>query len=480
MSDSIIKGFSEMKDIYLTQILTEGKDYDGDGKVEDPKREWRDSKNNAIRKALGKPPEDDYEPEDDEDDENEEDDEDEKPKSKRKHKKDEEKDDEMKTESFSNWRSDLYEVISKLEPKVKEIDNDEPISEKKVVNKVVLNPVVTEKFTLIGEQELDEEFLLETASVAAEYFANLGLNEHGLEMVIDYLGEEKFLEYVFYVTEDYLLTEEEARQLSLFTKSGKPVHPTKELRGAPAAARFKAAEPAGAPQKKQKVEPKPRRTTPGQKRIPFRDAEGATRTPKKVRGGKSKTDDGKYLKMHLAKKVSIDKGNQIVKAASQQQNPKAPDGIAGIAQRIHKIWKEGEGARTKGWERHDAAAQKLNAAASKAHHKYKEGIKRGKTPFQALGSLFASFDDWVGGLINEGFDLSTISAGDLVERYNFLLEKAVSEQQQKIFGLALAVKLGEVSRSKVSEKVLEIADSMSEAEIRKFASTKHKGIPHRK
>lgn len=65
------------------------------------------------------------------------------------------------------------------------------------------------------------------------------------------------------------------------------------------------------------------------------------------------------------------------------------------------------------------------------------------------------------------------------ESVQYILEKAVSEQQQKIFGLALAVKRGEVSRSKVNEKVLEIADSMSEAEIRKFASTKHKGIPHR-
>jgi hypothetical protein len=65
------------------------------------------------------------------------------------------------------------------------------------------------------------------------------------------------------------------------------------------------------------------------------------------------------------------------------------------------------------------------------------------------------------------------------ESVQYILEKAVSEQQQKIFGLALSVKRGEVSRDKVSDRVLEIVDGMSQAEILKFASTKHKGIPHK-
>lgn len=419
MSDRIIQGFSEMKDIYLTQILTEekeeeGEDYDKDGKKERPKKEWKDSRNNKIRAAMGKPPEDDYEEDEDKEEE-------EKPKSKKGKKK--EKDDDMKTESFSNWRTDLYEVISKLEPKVKDIGNEQ-IVEKPVNNKITLNPTVTEKFAVIDTQELSEEFIVETSNVAAEYFVRKGLNEHGLEMVIDYLGEEKFLEYVFYVAEDSLLTEA--------TKS---------------------------------------KRTPAELK--------ALEAKRKALNAESKRKH-EEAKASIAKKVSVDKGNTAVKSAVQQQNPKAPAGIKGIAQRVQTIWKEGEGARTKGWEKHDAAAKKLNTAAGEAHRKYKEGIKQGKTPFQALGSLFASFEDWVGGLIDEGYDLSTISASQLVERYNFLLEKATSEQQQKIFGLALSVKRGEVSRSKVSDRVLEIVDGMSEAEIRKFASTKHKGLPHKK
>lgn len=54
---------------------------------------------------------------------------------------------------------------------------------------------------------------------------------------------------------------------------------------------------------------------------------------------------------------------------------------------------------------------------------------------------------------------------------------ALSQQQQKIMGLALAYKRGEVPASKVSEKVKQIAKSMSEKELEKYAGTKHKGLP---
>ena len=64
------------------------------------------------------------------------------------------------------------------------------------------------------------------------------------------------------------------------------------------------------------------------------------------------------------------------------------------------------------------------------------------------------------------------------EQYE-ILEKAESEQQQKLFGLALSVKRGQTSRDTVSDKVLEIVDSMSEKKIRDFAKTPHKGLPHK-
>lgn len=56
---------------------------------------------------------------------------------------------------------------------------------------------------------------------------------------------------------------------------------------------------------------------------------------------------------------------------------------------------------------------------------------------------------------------------------------AVSQQQQKIMGLALAYKRGEVPASKVSAEVKKIAKSMSEKELEKYAGTTHKGLPTR-
>ena len=61
-----------------------------------------------------------------------------------------------KTESFSNWRDDLREVVGAVE------DNDKPIKEKKVTNKITINPKLGEEVvselggTLIEMVEYDE------------------------------------------------------------------------------------------------------------------------------------------------------------------------------------------------------------------------------------------------------------------------------------------------------------------------------------
>ena len=54
---------------------------------------------------------------------------------------------------------------------------------------------------------------------------------------------------------------------------------------------------------------------------------------------------------------------------------------------------------------------------------------------------------------------------------------SLSQQQQKLMGLALAYKRGKVSTSDVSKTVKQLANSMSEKELEKYASTKHKGLP---
>ena len=54
---------------------------------------------------------------------------------------------------------------------------------------------------------------------------------------------------------------------------------------------------------------------------------------------------------------------------------------------------------------------------------------------------------------------------------------AKSKSQQRLFGMAHAIRKGEMKRSDASKEVLDIADSdMTDKEIEDFAKTKHKGL----
>jgi hypothetical protein len=54
---------------------------------------------------------------------------------------------------------------------------------------------------------------------------------------------------------------------------------------------------------------------------------------------------------------------------------------------------------------------------------------------------------------------------------------AKSKSQQRLFGMAYAVRKGEMKRSDASKEVLDIVDSdMTDKEIEDFAKTKHKGL----
>ena len=58
---------------------------------------------------------------------------------------------------------------------------------------------------------------------------------------------------------------------------------------------------------------------------------------------------------------------------------------------------------------------------------------------------------------------------------------AVSKSQQSLFGQAYAVKIGELSPSKLNPKyrdeIVRLSKSMTEKELKAYASTKHKKLP---
>ena len=56
---------------------------------------------------------------------------------------------------------------------------------------------------------------------------------------------------------------------------------------------------------------------------------------------------------------------------------------------------------------------------------------------------------------------------------------AKSKSQQRFMGMVHALQKGELSPSKVSDKVKDVADNMSDSDAEDFASTKHKGKPEK-
>ena len=55
---------------------------------------------------------------------------------------------------------------------------------------------------------------------------------------------------------------------------------------------------------------------------------------------------------------------------------------------------------------------------------------------------------------------------------------AKSKAQQRLFGMALAIRKGEMKRSEADDSVLDIVDSdMTDKEIEDFAKTSHKSLP---
>lgn len=131
-------------------------------------------------------------------------------------------------ESYSDWRSDLCEVI-----------DDEISSQKKKqvkgmpknkTNKVKMFPNIEEEIQNLGGVLLEntlisEEKLIETVNVAANYFVNEGLNEYGVNILVEELGLDEFINFVFDIYEESDLSEARKGGVKIEPKlsSGKPV-----------------------------------------------------------------------------------------------------------------------------------------------------------------------------------------------------------------------------------------------------------------
>jgi hypothetical protein len=312
------------------------------------------------------------------------------------------------SEGFSNWRQDLKEVMG-VDDEIASRKEKE-ITEKPVNNYdggkdavVKINPEVTEQTILGGHIvesfELDESYVNSVIDIATEFFYNCGLNENGVDIVIEELGEEKFNEFVFDLAEEYILTEERSAKKR---KSGKSYDEIKAEIDAKEAAR---------------------------------------------------------------KKITTDKTKKAVKSATETQAPSKQPRKKSIQDRV-------AGFILKGIERDRAARQ----TASKLVGQTGQTLKKAAS----VGSKAATeFAKGVKSGVETTADVAKKTKKAVVGE-EYIEEKAESEQQQKLFGLALSVKRGETPRSEASAEVLKIVDSMSEKKIRDFAKTPHSEVPKKK
>ena len=326
---------------------------------------------------------------------------------------------------FYSWRDNVDESLLH---EINDVSDNKIVKEKKVDNYagktpvVTINPEMKTESVLIDSEELNEDFIEESIDIATEYLCEEGLSVEDVEDLIDELGAEEFSEWVMQLGYETLLDEE---------RTAKRVKPKKTVEQIKAEidAREKAAAAKKASAKKPATVTKSSRP-PGQDRI--------------IKGARS-----------------------VAQSATSPENIRST--VRGAL---------------------DTAARGVLSAA-KGHQRAMEIKKKGGSLAQqlgggagaALGSFFkkgtAQFREWVDNLLEEGYDLSDYTWDELYEEYE-LQEKAVSEQQQKLFGLALSVKRGETSKDKVSPEVLKIVNTVSEAEIRKYAATPHEDVPKKK
>lgn len=477
---SRLRSNPNVSSVEMTRYGVDGiakKDYDGDGKIESGSKEHAGAVHNAIQRKIGGTP----------------DGQDTRGKTSKK---------KLKSygvsEGFSNWRQDLKEVMgvddeiaSRNKRQVKERnDIDNHAGGKNSVVKI--NPEVTEETKILDGYivesfELDESYVDQVIDIATEFFHNCGLNENGIDIVIEELGEEKFNEFVFDLAEEYFLSE--ARTLI-----GKKKSPAtgKELGIS-------------------------RKAAPGKTTKAAVEKHGTTRALS------SSSSSGTIKKKDIGKKITADKAKEAVEKAKETQatsTEKSTEGTTegkktGIAGKIFGAIKDRatkdtellkktvqtardvatkRGAETKAV--YDALRAKgkeaeQSAAATRARRKAKVTVGRAAQAAapvakKAVKATAAAAGAGAGSLKAGKSPAAAAgrAAGTFVRKMTKeeleLQEKAESEQQQKLFGLALSVKRGETPRSEVSAEVLKIVDGVSEKEIRKFAGTPHSGIPKKK
>jgi len=312
-------------------------------------------------------------------------------------------------EGFSNWRQDLSEVMG-------ETEDNKQIKEKKVNNKVKINPKLGEAVEEIGGVLLEMVEIDEVDFVVESVYGELieeGYEEDDIEEALEYALTEAN------VTFGHDTPTGEKKRGNLVKAVGRLARQklSSKVRGAKASA--KAAVARGA----RKV------------------AKGALGVARKMEG-----DDNK--------------ANPRSKGAKPTSAPKRPPSAAGTKEKVSSgSYKAPATTKKKAekpadpWEGTASTPPKAKAKKAAAPKAKAPAAPKRKRKASKLDSLLTS-------IRNEEVQID---------------EKALSKQQQKFMGMVYAVKKGEMEAP--SPEVAKAAAGMTKQQAKDFAKTKHKGLP---
>ena len=334
-------------------------------------------------------------------------------------------------ESFSNWRQDLSEVMDDIEAK-------KEVKEKKVNNKITINPDFKESVenmdgTLLEMVEIDEmDYVVE--SVYDELLEE-GYEEDDIEEAIEYALTEAKVTFGHDTP-----TAGEKKKGNLLKSVGRLARQklSSKVRGAKTAAKQAVAS--------------------GVRKV----AKGALGVARKMKSGDKKPHTAErkpstYRGAGAGTKERVGSGSYTPPTKKKAEKPADPwEGSSTVPQKpkpkpkAEKPSDPWEGSATTPAKQKPKAATK-KAAAPKA--KAPAAAPKRKRKASKLDSLLTS-------IRSEEVQID---------------EKALSKQQQKFMGMVYAVKKGEMEAP--SPEVAKAAAGMTKQQAKDFAKTKHKGLP---
>ena len=336
-------------------------------------------------------------------------------------------------ESFSNWRQDLAEVMD-------DVESEKEIKEKKVNNKVKINPEMKESFQdlggfLIEMVEIDEvDYIVESVY---DELLDEGYEEDDIEDAIEYALTEATVTY----------GHDTGKSNQKKTGAGHLIKAVGRL------ARQKLSSKVGGAKRVAK-----QAVSSGARKV----AKGALGVARKMESGSKKTSTverkpSTYRGAGAGTKEKVSSGSYTPPVKKKSEKPDDPwKGSSTVPQKPKPKPKAEKPSDP--WEGSATTPSKAKPKVKTKTTKVSGGTQKTSTRKKK-----SKLDDLLASVRNEEVQLD---------------EKALSKQQQKFMGMVYAVKKGEMKAP--SPEVAKAAAGMSEKSARDYAKTKHKGLPQRK